>query len=329
MHVTFNNPEYLYFLALLPILYLIALRFKKRSTIRFSSLSLIKEAKPKRAILFKNVPLYFRCMVLALLVVAIARPQIKEGTKDFTSEGIDIVLALDLSGSMQAEDFETANRLEIAKEEARKFIKDRPYDRIALVVFSQYSITQCPLTLDHSVVLDLLDSVQTGHLKDGTAIGMAIANAVNRLRDSQAKGKVIILITDGENNAGNIDPITAAEVAKSFNIKVYAIGVGKGGKVPFPVDDPIFGRRYLKVEVNIDEDTLIKIADITDGLYFRARDQKSLEEIYKKIDTIEKTEIKVTEYVSQIELFQVFAYAALLMLIIECVLTNTMYLKLP
>ena len=239
------------------------------------------------------------------------------------------MIALDISGSMLAEDFQPENRVYVAKQEAIKFINGRENDRVGLVVFSKKAFTQCPLTLDYRILAELLSEIRVGMIADGTAIGMGIATAVNRLRDSNAKSKVIILITDGENNAGNIDPVTAAELAKSFGIKVYTIGVGKGGMVPFPVDDPLFGKRYVQANVEIDEATLKRIADITGGLFFRARDPVALSEIYERINKLEKSEVKVKEYRSYNEMFPIFLIPALLLLLLEIFLRRTLLLKVP
>jgi Ca-activated chloride channel family protein len=212
---------------------------------------------------------------------------------------------------------------------ATRFIKGIKNDRIGLVIFAKKSFTQCPLTLDYDILSDLMKEVKMGVLQDGTAIGMGIANAVNRLRDSKAKSKVIVLLTDGENNAGNIDPLTAAELAKGFGIKIYTIGIGKDGVVPFPVEDPIFGKRYIQANFKIDEKTLKQIALITDGKFFLARDPESLREIYKKIDEMEKTKIEVKDYRHFNELFPYFLLAGLGLLVIERFLSLTLYLKVP
>ena len=230
---------------------------------------------------------------------------------------------------MLAEDFKPENRLVVAKQEAAKFIAGRENDRIGLVVFARKAYTQCPLTLDYQVLIKLLADVQIGMIADGTAIGMGLATSVNRLRDSDAKSKVIILVTDGSNNAGNIDPITAAELAKAFGIKVYTICIGRGGMVPFPVNDPLFGKRYVQANVEIDEMTLKRIADITGGLFFRSRDPQSLTQIYERINQLEKTEIKVREYRSYEELFYWFLWPGLLLLLLEVLASRTVFLKVP
>lgn len=270
-----------------------------------------------------------RLLVYVFLVTALARPQKFSSEREYSTKGVDIVISLDISGSMLAEDFKPENRIAVAKQEAAKFIRGRENDRIGLVVFARKAFTQCPLTLDYDVLIELLQDIQIGMISDGTAIGMGLATAVNRLRDSKAKSKVIILITDGASNAGNIDPITAAELAKAFGIKVYAICIGRGGLVPFPINDPLFGKRYVQAEVEIDEMVLKRIADITHGLFFRARDSKALGEIYEKINQLEKTEIKVKEYRSFDERFAYFLIPGLLLLLLELMIRNTIAVKIP
>jgi Ca-activated chloride channel family protein len=239
------------------------------------------------------------------------------------------MLALDVSGSMRAEDFKPENRLYVAREEIKRFVSKRASDRIGLVVFSQSSFTQCPLTLDYGVLLNFLDQVRFGMIKDGTAIGMALANCVNRLRESPSKSKVIVLLTDGVNNAGEIDPLTAAGIAKTMGVKIYTIGVGRPGNAMYPVDDPIFGKRYVYLPNEIDEDVLKEIAGKTGGKYFRARSEKELEQIYDEIDSLEKTKVKVNEYVQYEELFPSFVYFGLALLVLEMLLGQTIFRKIP
>jgi Ca-activated chloride channel family protein len=230
---------------------------------------------------------------------------------------------------MQAEDFKPHNRLYVAKEEMKKFVNRRVNDRIGLVVFARYSYTQCPVTTDYGVLLNFIDRVDFGIVEDGTAIGMAIANSVNRLRESPAKSKVIVLLTDGDNNAGEIDPLTAANLAAAFDIKIYTIGAGKPGNAMFPYQDPIFGKRYVYQPTKIDEKTLKEIAERTGGQFFRARSGEELEQIYESIDSLEKTEIEIESHVQYKELFQYFAYFGLLFLVLEMVLANSYFRKLP
>jgi len=324
----FRHPYVLLLILLLPLLSYFA---RRRDTVAmtFSTVPVLKfKALSLRVLLYRALP-WLRFAALALVCVALARPEEVSAEKEYQTKGVDIILALDLSGSMLAEDFKPENRFVVAIQEAEKFIRGRENDRIGLVVFARKAFTQCPLTLDYDILIQLLNDLELGMIPDGTAIGLGIASAVNRLRDSDAKSKVIILITDGESNAGNIDPITAAELAKTFGIKVYAVGVGKGGLVPFPVNDPLFGKRYVQARVEIDEFTMKRIADITGGLFFRARDPQSLTEIYEKINELEKTEVKVKEYVSYAPLFHLFLLPALALLLLELFLKRTLLLKVP
>lgn len=302
---------------------------RQTSPLSFSLTSAFPNAVPSFRILLYEGLLFWRLGVLALFIVALARPQSVAAEREFQTKGVDIIISMDISGSMLAEDFKPENRMLVAKQEAIRFIQSRQNDRIGLVVFAKKAFTQCPLTLDYDVLTRLTQDVQIGMIADGTAIGMGLATAVNRLRDSDAKSKVIILITDGSNNSGNIDPITAAELAKTFNMKVYAICIGRGGLVPFPVNDPLFGKRYVQADVEIDELTLKRIADITGGLFFRARDPQSLTQIYDRINELEKTEVKVKEYRTYEELFALFLLPALLALLFEVLLSKTYLLKVP
>lgn len=326
--MVFRHPAFFLLLLLLPLIFWGAKR-REKLEFAFSSLELFK-GRPvtPRMVLFELLP-FLRAMIFLLLITALARPSSVSSDKEYQTHGVDIMIALDISGSMLAEDFQPENRIYVAKQEAIRFIKGRENDRIGLVVFSKKAFTQCPLTLDYRILTELLSEIRVGMIADGTAIGMGIATAVNRLRDSNAKSKIIILITDGENNAGNIDPITAAELAKSFGIKIYTIGVGKGGMVPFPVDDPLFGKRYVQANVEIDETTLKRIADITGGMFFRARDTEGLSEIYERINKLEKSEVKVKEYRSYNELFAIFLIPALLLLLLDILLRRTLLLKVP
>ena len=265
-----------------------------------------------------------RCIAVVALITALARPQTSLSWQDVTTEGIDIAIALDVSGSMLAEDFKP-NRLEASKQVAMDFISERPYDRIGLVIYAGESFTQCPLTTDHAVLLNLFDDIKNGMIEDGTAIGMGLATSVSRLKDSKAISKVAILLTDGSNNRGSIPPVTAAEIAKEFGIRVYTVGVGSNGSARMPMQDQ-FGRTvYQNVEVKIDEKTLKEIADITDGKYFRATNKKSLEAIYKEIDKLEKSKIEVTEYKKKSEKFVPFALLAACLLLIEFLLRNIIF----
>jgi Ca-activated chloride channel family protein len=266
-------------------------------------------------------------LVLSLIILVMARPQSQFEKRDVLTEGIDIVLAIDVSRSMLAADFQP-DRIEAAKDVAIKFVNGRENDRIGLVVFSGESFTQCPLTTDKAVLINLINQLHCGMIEDGTALGLGLANAVTRLKESPAKSKVIILLTDGVNNAGEIAPLTAAELAKTFGIRVYTIGIGTQGTAPYPVET-MFGTQYQQMEVEIDEKTLTDIAKTTDGEYFRAKNKMELEDIYKKIDKLEKTKIKVHQYSKKEEQFKWFGLLALLLISVELLLKYTVLRYLP
>jgi len=301
----------------------------KSATIKYSDLKIVKRASRTHRQKFRFVLIVLRVAALVLFIIAFARPRSGTEYQEVTSEGIDIMMCLDVSSSMQAEDFKPHNRLYVCKEEMKKFINKRVNDRIGLVVFARYSYTQCPVTTDYGVLLRFVDQVDFGVVEDGTAIGMAIANSVNRLRESPAKSKIIVLLTDGDNNAGEIDPLTAANLASAFDIKIYTIGAGKPGNAMFPYQDPIFGKRYVYQPTKIDEETLKEIAKKTGGKYYRARSGEELEEIYAVIDKLEKTEIDIASHIQYKELFYYFAYAGLAFLVLEMVLSNSFFRKLP
>lgn len=323
--ITFKNPELLWLaLVLLPMIgYYVFLQRRNRVEFRFSNVGGAKAAESNLKSKLIHLPFVLQCLAVALLIVVLARPQSTSSWQDVTTEGIDIVMALDISGSMKAEDFKP-NRLEAAKKVAKKFIQQRPNDRLGLVVFAGESFTQCPLTTDHSVILNLFNDVESGMLQDGTAIGMGLATSVKRLKDSEAISKVVILLTDGDNNSGSIAPATAAEIAKEFGVRVYTIGVGTRGTAPMPFTDPFGRTRYQDMEVKINEELLTRIADMTDGKYFRATDNESLEQVYAEIDELEKSKIDVTEYRKRKEEFLPFAIVALLLLGLEVLLKNTL-----
>ncbi len=327
----FQDPIFLVFIAVAAGLLFYYFRYKKAkaASIRYSDVNLVRRLKPSFRLRERHVMPVFRALAIVFLALALARPQSGRKGQEVSAEGIDIMLVLDISGSMRAEDFKPQNRLHVAKQVIKEFIEGRHSDRIGLVVFSKQSFTQCPLTLDYGVLFNFLDRVDFGMIEDGTAIGLAIANAVNRLRDSDAKSKVVILLSDGRNNAGEIDPITAAQAAKAMDVKIYTIGAGKPGNAPYPVDDPIFGRRYVYIENEIDEPTLTQIAQITGGEYFRAKDEEALARIYRQISDMEQTEIKVKEYLQYNELFSNYAFVGLALLLVEIVLANTRYRKIP
>jgi len=330
MILRFADPWFLILLAVLP--FFILQRMKRgrpgAAVVKFSNLASIKKA----AIASAGRPFFIlylmRMLVLALLIIAIARPQSGVKEEKVTTRGIDIVLAVDVSTSMLAEDLKP-NRLEAVKEVAAEFVKSRDNDRIGLVIFAAQGFTQCPLTMDYGILYNFLDQLETGTIEDGTAIGMGLATAVNRLRTSEAKSKVIIALTDGRNNRGYIDPVTAAQAAEALDIRVYTIGAGSRGTAMYPVEDKFFGKRYVPMKVDIDEATLSKIADMTGGRYFRATDKSSLRAVYDEINKMEKTEIKVNQYTRYSELFYYFAGLACLILLLEIVLAHTRYRKIP
>lgn len=281
-----------------------------------------------RTVLLRWLPV-LRILGLILLIFALAGPRLGRTKVKSFSEGIDIVLALDISGSMKALDFPPGNRLDAAKNVAREFIAGRAGDRIGLVVFASNSYTQCPLTTDYEVLLDLLDEIEIGDIKDGTAVGMAIGNALNRLKEVPGESRVIILLTDGMNNTGVLDPLTAAQLAADLGVRVYTIGAGTQGKAPYPVDHPLFGRRVEYVEVDLDEETLIQIADTTGGLYFRATDTESLQGIYERIDQLERTKVETEEYVEYRDLGGHLLWPALGLVLLELMLGLTWLRRMP
>ncbi len=330
MFYRFANPEFLLVLLAVPVLCFWYARRNRKLTapLRFSSLTNLKLASKPGAARARHLIFAMRMLAFALLVAAFARPQSGVSGEEVLTQGIDIVLALDVSSSMLAQDIEP-NRLEATKQVAANFIQGRRNDRIGMVVFAADGYTQCPLTLDYNILLDFLKEIRVGMIDDGTAMGMGIATAVNRLKNSDAKSKVLILLTDGRNNAGEIDPLTAADLAKTFQVRIYAIGAGARGLAPYPVDDPVIGRRTAQIRVDIDEDTLRKVAELTGGKYFRATNRESLEEVYREIDSLEKTEIKVKEYTRYGELFSYPLSGAIFLLLVEVALANTWFRRIP
>ena len=328
-NIEFANPDLLYILVVIPLLVAWYWFRNKKSypEIQISSTEGFKKTKGTiKQYLFHSL-FVMRMLAFALLIVVIARPQSSTSRKDVSIEGIDIIMAMDISGSMLAQDFKP-NRLEASKEVASDFISERPNDRIGLVIFSGETFTQCPLTTDHAVLKNLFKDVKSGMIEDGTALGDGLATAVNRLRKSDAISKVIILLTDGVNNMGSIDPASAAEIAKLYGIRIYTIGVGSRGLAPYPVQTP-FGIRYQDVEVKIDEKLLQRVANMTDGIYFRATNKKNLTDIYKEIDKLEKSKIDVTEFSKKHEEFLSIALLALVLLLAEALLRNTVFRTVP
>ncbi|MCK5619362.1 MAG: VWA domain-containing protein [Candidatus Krumholzibacteria bacterium] len=315
-------------LVLVPVVYL-AFRKQRGRSVAYSSINLVSDAGLEAGSWKRYGKTALRVLVLALVIVAVARPQTGQSEYTTHTEGVDILLVLDTSGSMQAQDFKPKNRLHVAKEVVKEFVGKRKHDRIGLVVFAAQAVTQCPLTLDYPVLTRLIDEVDIGMLEDGTAIGVALATAVNRLKNSQAESRIVVLLTDGQNNTGMVDPTTAAKVAAAMGIKVHTIGVGTKGRAPMPVNDPIFGKRLISVEVDLDEDTLTKIAELTDGQYFRATDRVELFEIYDRIDELEKTRIASETYVEYTDRFPWFLLPALGLLTLELALGQTILRELP
>jgi Ca-activated chloride channel family protein len=330
----FQNPEWLLLLVLIPLLiyrYLHRER-RKRGSIRFSHLGVLKRAFPSPMLRFRHVLMVLRCVVLGLLILALARPLSGREGREILTQGIDIVLAIDVSSSMEAKDLDRQRktRLQVCKEVVSQFVNGRTNDRLGLVVFAGESYTQCPLTLDYGVFLQFLEEVRIADEGwDGTAIGTGIATAVNRLRRSDAKSRVIVLLTDGVNNRGEIDPITAARAAKAVGVRIYTIGAGSEGTVMQQVDGGIFGPRRVPVKVEIDEKTLTEVADITGGRYYRATSEKKLEEIYREIGEMEKQEIKTRDYVDYNDLFPRLLWPGLALLGLEVVLANTRFRRIP
>ncbi|HEY6193098.1 MAG TPA: VWA domain-containing protein [Bacteroidota bacterium] len=325
----FANPEYLALLALVPLM-LVWYWSRQKHQLAELQVSTVKvfHAVPRTwRQRLRHALFALRLFALTFLIIALARPQTTDRGENVTTEGIDIVLTTDISGSMLAEDLKP-NRIEAAKRVAADFIDGRPNDRIGLVIFSGESFTQCPLTLDHAVVINLLKEVKSGMVEDGTAIGMGLATAVSRLKESKAKSRVIILLTDGVNNRGFIDPTSAAGIAQSYGIRVYTIGVGTMGLAPYPVQTP-FGVQYQNVPADVDEPLLQKIADECGGKYFRATDTRTLKDIYSEIDRLEKTKIEVTQFHRHREDFYQSAMLAGLLLILEVLFSQTIFRKIP
>lgn len=323
----FAYPFVLLLLFAIPfILWYLRKKGERRAAIQYSKAGEAAKFKDIRSRL-SDLPKYLDIAALALLIIALARPQTELSEESVYAEGIDICVVLDVSGSMLAKDFEP-NRLEAAKVITREFISGRDNDRIGLVIFAKEAFTQCPLTVDHNAVVSLLDEIQSGFLEDGTAIGNALASGVNRLKDSESKSKVIILLTDGVNNAGEIDPNSAAEIAGQFGVRVYTVGVGTMGEAPYDIPGP-FGMQRQMVPVEIDEPLLQKIATGTGGKYFRATDNQKLESIYQEIDRLERTRIEVSSFKRKSEKFIFFVSAGLVLLLLSRLLGFTWLRRLP
>ncbi|MFW6277580.1 MAG: vWA domain-containing protein [Prolixibacteraceae bacterium] len=327
--LTFKNPELLYLLLVIVPMAVWYIFRQKRNTasIQISSTAPVFKAPRSMRHYFRHLVFLFEVTAIAFFVVVLARPQSSRNWENITTEGIDIVVSLDISSSMLAQDFQP-NRLEAAKNVAMEFISGREYDRMGLVVFAGEAFTQCPLTTDRAVLLNLFKDIESGMIEDGTAIGNGLATSVARLKESDAISRVVILLTDGENNSGEIAPVTAAEIAKTFGIRVYTVGVGSQGTAPYPVQTP-YGTQLRDMEVKIDEETLQEIAQITDGRYFRATNNTRLEEIYREIDQLEKSKIEVREFSRKSEEFLPFALAGILFLVMSLFLRNTIFRSIP
>ena len=330
----FANKEYLLLLLLLIpyLVWYLLYRRKTEPTMRMSDTSVYRLVTRSWKVALMPLQLWLRVAVFVLLVLALARPQTQNSWKNRTVEGIDIMLAMDVSTSMLAEDLKP-NRMEAAKQVAAEFVMGRPDDNIGLTIFAGEAFTQCPMTTDHASLLNLLQNVRTdiaqrGLIEDGTAIGMGLANAVSRLKDSKAKSKVIILLTDGSNNRGDLSPMTAAEIAKTFGIRVYTIGVGTNKLAPYPM--PVAGGvQYVNVPVEIDTKMLSDIAAATDGEFYRATNNRELRKIYEEIDKLEKSKMNVKQFSKRYEAYQPYALAALILLLLEMLFRITIFRKLP
>ncbi|NEW80821.1 MAG: VWA domain-containing protein [Mariniphaga sp.] len=327
--ITFAKPELFYLLlGLIPmIVWYVLQQRKSKASIQISTIESLKKVPLTWKHSLRHAAFLLQLAVLSLIITCLARPQSSNSWQNQTVEGIDIMIALDMSSSMLARDFQP-DRLGAAKSVAIEFVSGRMFDRIGLVVFSAESFTQCPLTTDRAVLINLFNNLEPGLLEDGTAIGLGLANAVSRLKDSEAKSKVVILLTDGENNRGEIAPITAAEIAKTYGIRVYTIGVGTIGMAPYPIQTP-FGVQIRDVEVKIDEKTLQEIATITDGKYFRATDNKTLIAIYKEIDRLERTKIENKEFSKKNEEYRKYAIGALVLALLAMILQFVVFRHIP
>ena len=329
-NIEFTDPLWLAMLALLPVVWLWN-RWKNprpKPEFNFSDIGPVESIKTWKNYLVP-VPKILRYGALVFLIIALARPQLSLKEEEVKAEGIDIILVMDLSSSMLAQDFQP-DRLSVSKKVAIEFVNKRSYDRIGLVVFAGESYTQVPLTTDHAIVKSFMSELEVGRLKDGTAIGMGLASAVNRLKDSEAKSKVVILLTDGVNNAGYVKPLTAAEIAKEFEVKVYTIGVGSEGSARSPVNKRSDGRYVFGMaRVEIDEALLREISSMTGGRYYRALDSESLQRIYQEIDKLEKTEIEVNVFKRYSDEFRLFAITALLLLLLEFLVSKIILRTLP
>lgn len=328
----FASPLFFILLIFLPFIHWLATRLTSESAIGFSSLKLFGGIERSWRERFGFFPKVCRMLALVLLVFGLARPQWGTETTEVTSESVDILLTIDTSGSMKALDFKVAdkevNRLDVVKKVVDEFIAKRPYDRLGMVIFGEKAYTQCPLTNDGDALRMFLQWVRIGIVGDGTAIGNALATSVKRLKDNKTKSKIIILLTDGRSNAGEITPLAAAEIAKEYMIKVYTIGVGSDQPVPYPEETP-FGVRRIMAHLEMDNETLKQIAEITGGEFYPATDTEELKQIYAKIDALEKTEVTIKKYYRANELFSYFVVPALFWLLLEFVFSQLIFIKIP
>lgn len=326
----FAHPHILWLLTVLVPMtaYYVYRTMQGGAAVDVSTVDTVRRAPRTARYYLRHVPFALRCIAVALIIIALARPQSAEHNSRTDAEGIDIVMAVDVSTSMLARDFKP-DRITAAKEVAASFIADRPTDRIGLVVFAGESLTQSPLTTDQGTLQTLLSRIRSGIIEDGTAIGNGLATSINRLRESDASSKVIILLTDGVNNRGQISPLTAAQIAKDYGIRVYTIGVGKRGKAPYPAVDMFGNQTFIEVEVEIDEKILQTIADETGGKYFRATDKQKLKEIYDEIDTLEKSKVEVTQFTVLHEEYLAFVVWALAALALEFLMKTLILKRIP
>jgi Ca-activated chloride channel family protein len=327
----FAQPEWLWLLALVPLYGLWhwwRSRSRAGSGLRFSSVASAREAGSSLTARLRGAPVLLRMGVFVLGVLALARPREQDTTREQFTEGIDIIMALDTSTSMRAQDFDP-NRFEAARDVAAEFVRNRLSDRVGLIVFAANAYTQAPITLDYSFLMDMIREVEIGMIEDGTAIGTALAMATNRLKDTEAESRVIILLTDGQNNRGEVDPVTAAEVAETMGVRVYPIGVGTRGKAPFVVDSPFGGKQRRMMNVEINEEMLKEVANITGGRYFRATDKEALRKVYEEISELEKTKIQEKVYTNYTERYARFLWPALILALLDVLLSTTLLRRFP
>ncbi|MBC7474545.1 MAG: VWA domain-containing protein [Candidatus Sericytochromatia bacterium] len=332
-NIRFANPLFLFILLIIPFLFYYEKYLKKYASIKFSSIGTLKLAKKEKRFNWRFIPLFLRLLTISLFIITLARPQIGQANSEVLTEGIDIMLAIDTSGSMAAVDLtigqDRATRLDVVKKVVKDFVAKRTTDPTGLIVFGTEAFTQCPLTLDTNILNQFVGTLEIGMAGDSTSIGNAIGLAVTRLKDAKkSKSKVIILLTDGANTSGKVAPDKATEIAVTYGIKIYTIGIGTSGKIPF-VQNTVFGPQIVYGEADLDEKALKIIADKTGGMYYRAKNTNELEKIYGDINKLEKSEVKIKKYMDYKELFSYFLIPALLFLLLEIILSNTRFLRIP